>query len=310
MKKHRPILIGCRDIEVLNALERCPLTVKQIVRLSQSFVSPTFGDEANVRRRLRKLQASGLLNCWQYAIAGDGRSSNYFKLTQEGLRTLHGVNISLPNRRYFEQIRPAHHWHTFCLAEFIVHLSISAKQRGCTIESFARENSIALKSAAGIVYPDAAFLIRRPDGRVFPFCVEVDNSTERVRSKNDVESIERKLRTYDAHNIQFSAHDPERYVVLFVSTRSQRRLDHILEAARDVTQQPGRTVFTGCTLKSFCDSDPFVDPVLSTHSHLKRTLIPVLTDRLNTRENVKRKNETVVTCSPAGRPLLDAYVRA
>lgn len=256
------------------------------------------------------MQKAGLLNSWQYAIAGEGRSSNYFKLTREGLRTLNGVDFTLPNRRYFEEIRPAHHWHTFCLAEFIVHLSTSARLSGCTVESFARENTVALKSAAGTVYPDAVFLIRRPDGRVFPFCVEIDNSTERVRSKNDVESIERKLRTYDAHNIQFPAHDPQRYIVLFVTTRSQRRLDHILQAANDVTQQPGRTVFTGCTLQSFCDSNPFIAPSLCNHNGLHRTMIPVLKVAMKTKQNVQRKSETVVTCSPAGRPLPDAYVRA
>lgn len=278
--------------------------------LSHSFETAAFRDEANVRRRLRALQTAGLLNCWQYAIAGDGRSSNYFKLTREGLRTLNGVDFNLPNRRYFEEIRPAHHWHTFCLAEFIVHLSTSAKQSGCTIESFARENTVALKSAAGTVYPDAAFLIRRPDGRVFPFCVEIDNSTERVRSKNDVESIERKLRTYDAHNIQFAAHDPQRYIVLFVSTRSQRRIDHILLAASDVTQQPGRTVFTGCTLQSFCGSNPFVVPVMRSHNGLQRTIIPAVNAAAKTKQNAQRKIETVVTCSPAGRPFPDACVRA
>ena len=41
--------------------------------------------------------------------------------------------------------------------------------------------------------------MKRSDGRTFSFVVEFDNGTERVRSKQDVESIERKMRGYDAH---------------------------------------------------------------------------------------------------------------
>lgn len=99
-----------------------------------------------------------------------------------------------------------------------------AQQNDCEILHFARENNVKLEAEPFVVYPDCAFVIRRDsDGKTFPFIVELDNGTERVRSKQDTESIERKLRAYDTHQSRFEAHDPERYLVLFITTRQKRK---------------------------------------------------------------------------------------
>ena len=64
-------------------------------------------------------------------------------------------------------------------------------------------------------------------------------------------SIERKIRGYDAHQSQFDVFDASRYVVLFVTTRSQQRLAHMLSTARLCMQNPQRRVFLGVCLDRF-----------------------------------------------------------
>ena len=265
--------IGERDIELLTAIDRCPLTPAQLCKLSETFVSP-FNDEANMRRRFRKLASAQLVQCFPYVIGGDGRSPRYYKLTRDGYRLLYGKNASLPKRRYFQAISPGHHHHTYSMAETIVHLCVKAKENNCEVIQFARENSIKLRAEPFTLYPDSAFVIRRSDGRCFSFVLEYDNGTERVRSKQDVESIERKIRGYDAHQSQFAAHDPDRYLVLFITTRSKLRLKYILDVAADVMKQPQRRVFVGCELGDFLNADPFRNSVFEDHRGLRRMIVP------------------------------------
>ncbi len=274
MTKNLSLRIGSRDLEILQALDRCPLTPEQLLRLSQSFDQP-FTDAHNVRRRLRELSESELIRSFVYAMASDGRSPRYFKLTRDGYRFLYGADAALPQRRYFEAIRPGHHHHSLSLAEFVVHLCVTAARHGCQILHFARENSVKLQADAFTLFPDAAFVVRRSDGKTFPFVVELDNGTERIRSKQDVESIERKLRGYDAHQAKFDKFDPDRYLVLFVTTRSRDRLQHILSMAAGVVSQPQRTVFVGTELKEFLSVDPFVQSALQDHRGLRRQMIPM-----------------------------------
>lgn len=275
MTKEFTAIIGPRDIDILTALDRCPLTPAQLCRLSATFTQ-RFTDEGNLRRRLRTLSASGLLQKFPYAICRDGRTPDYWKLTPEGYRVLYGSDAAQPKRRYFQAIRPGHHHHTFCLAETVVHLCVTAHANGCHIVHFARENSVEFRADPFVVYPDCAFLIRRSDGRTFPFVVELDNGTERVRSKQDTESIERKLRSYDLHQAKYEAHDPNRYLVLFITTRSEQRLKHILEAAGQIMVQPQRRVFFGVDLKQLLKVDPFRTEVLEDHRGLKRLLVPLV----------------------------------
>jgi hypothetical protein len=272
-KKKVHLKIGDRDIELLTALDRCPMTAKQLCQLSETFDLP-FTDQDNLRRRLRKLAAANFIRAFPYAIASDGRTPNYFKLTRDGYQLLYGQGTALPKRRYFEAISPGHHHHTHCLAQLIVHLCVTAQQNDCEILRFARENSVKLVAEPFTLYPDSAFVIQRSDGRTFSFVVEFDNGTERVRSKQDVESIERKLRGYDAHQAKYEKFDPERYLVLFITTRSTQRLQYIFEVAASVMAQPNRTVFVGCQLKDFLNADPFTTPLFADHRSLRRTIVP------------------------------------
>ena len=274
MTKKINFKITKRDIELFTALDRCPLTAGQLCRLSEIF-SASFRDADNLRRRLRTFAAAGLVKKFPYAIAAEGRTPSYYKLTQEGYRLLYGVKASLPKRRYFAAISPGHHHHTNSLAEVIVHLCVTAYQNNCRVLHFARENSVKLVAEPFTLYPDAAFIIERSDGRRFSFVVEFDNGTERVRSKQDVESIERKLRGYDAHQSQFEAHDPNRYLVLFITTRSALRLRYIMDVAANVMTQPQRRVFVGCELQNFLATNPFATNIFEDHRGLRRTIVPI-----------------------------------
>lgn len=269
--------IGPRDIDLFTALDRCPLTPAQISRLSVTFKSP-FTDEANLRRRLRELAKADLVQSFPYAMCRDGRTPSYWKLTQQGYRMLYGEKVTLPQRRYFQAIKPGHHHHTFCLTETIVHLCVTAHHNGCQIVHFARENSFTLQAGQFVMAPDCALVVRRQDGHTYPFIIELDNGTERVRTKQDVESIERKLRGYDAHQSKYDKFDPNRYLVIFITTRSELRLQHILQTAGEVMTQPQRRVFLGANLERLLSVDPFRESVLEDHRGLKRLLVPLASE--------------------------------
>ncbi len=275
MTKRLQTKIGPRDIELFTALDRCPLTTSQLCQLSQTFPNP-FADEGNLRRRLRALKQADYVRSWPYATANDGRSPHYFKLTRTGYRLLYGHDVALPKRRYFEAISPGHHHHTHCLADELVHTLVTGHRQEIELRHYARENSVKLEAGDFTLFPDAAFQLVAPDGRTFNFVVELDNGTERVRSRQDVESIERKLRGYDAHQSQYDALHPSRYLVLFVTTRSQVRLQHMLDLAGMVMSNPQRTVFVGVDMQTFLATiDPFREAVLIDHRGLKRTLVPI-----------------------------------
>ena len=226
----RNVIIGDRDIEVLLALDRCPLTPSQLRKLSDSFPEP-FSDEHILRRRLRLIAEAGFIRSWPYAVASDGRSPRYYRLTREGFRFLHGMDATLPSRRQFEALATGHHHHTWSLADFLVQTVVAAHWHDLKIQRVAPENSLRLEANGFVSFPDLGFQVATPDGRSFNFMVELDNGTERVRTKRDVESIERKLRGYDAHQSQFSADDPDRYLVLLITTRGTQRLQHMLDLA-------------------------------------------------------------------------------
>jgi len=283
MPKRFQTNIGPRDLDILTAFDRTPLTSTQLCKLSQTFAAP-FRDEHNLRRRLRRLTNSQLVRSWPYALATDGRSPRYFKLTREGYRLLYGTDAALPRRRYFEEISHGHHHHTHALAEVITHIAVCGHRHGITLQHFARENSLKLEANGFTMYPDCGFQLLTPTGKAYNFVVELDNGTERIRTRQDIESIERKIRGYDAHQSQFAANDPNRYLVLFITTRSDQRLQHILTLADQLMANRERTVFVGALQYSMKEEDPFARPVLMDHHLAERLLIPSVNNRNRPKE--------------------------
>jgi hypothetical protein len=267
--------ITLRDLALLSAIDQHPFTTDQLYSLSETFAEP-FTHVRLLRRRLQQLRESGHMRSWPMATIGKGGSPHYWKLSRDGYRLLQGDDAALPARRTFEAINPGHHHHTRSLGDFLVQTFVCAHRQGIAVRHFARENSLELKAGGFTVYPDCAFQLHTSDGRTFHFCIELDNGTERVRSKLDTESIERKIRGYDAHQRQFAALDPQRYLVLFVTTRSAARLQHILDLAALIMENPQRTVFVGIDLAAYLAcGNPFREAVLTDHRGLKRTLIPM-----------------------------------
>ena len=267
-------VITPRDLDVLAALDRCPLTAQQLLKLSRSFCLP-FTTERRVRERLQQLEQQHWLTSWFYATASRGGSPSYWKLTRDGYRVLHGTDAVLPKRRFFEQIALGHHHHTMSLADFIVQTFVAAHRLGIEVRYFARENSVRMEAAGSVLYPDCAFQLFTPSGRAFNFVVELDNGTERIRSPQDVESIERKVRGYDLHQSSTPSFDHGRFVVLFVTTRTADRLTHILQAAARIMRNPRRTLFLGVTLSAFLTHDaPLTAPLFQSPTGRQQSLIP------------------------------------
>ena len=271
MTKRKPIKIGERDIDILVAIDRCPLTADQLFQLSETFCRP-FTDKHGLRRRLRQLEFGSLLRSRPYSVCSTGRSPNYYKLTPKGYRQIYGLKSPLPKPRYFRSISHGHHHHTKSLSDFIVHVSRLAFRHGWSIENFQRENSVRFEAAGRPLLPDACFQIRTKD-RLLNFVVELDNGTERVRSRQDVESIQRKIQRYDLHASQNRA-DADRYFVLFVTTRSSQRVNNIVSTAQEVMRNAQRSLFYTTNLDDFLiTGDLLQDRVFIDNTGRHRSLV-------------------------------------
>jgi hypothetical protein len=241
----RRILTG-RDLEVLTALDRTPLTAGQLLALSRTFAHP-FGSERMVRERLAALGASGWVQAGRYATVGAGAGQNYYRLTRTGYRLLYGENVEPPTKRYFAPVSLPRQRHTRALADFIVHTMVAAHEAGITFTDFYRENTLKLTVGQACLYPDCAFQLILPDGRTFNYLVELDNHTEQIRSTKDADSWQKKARLYD--DLQSSSDN--RFRVLVVTTRSGPRLKTILALGAAVASNRQRSLLLGVPLAAY-----------------------------------------------------------
>jgi hypothetical protein len=163
-----------------------------------------------------------------------------------GIR-LHGEDIPPPSKRYFDPISVTRQHHTTSLADFLVHLLAAAHQQQVRMVGFCRENTVRLTADDQSLFPDCAFQLVTPTGAQFNYFVELDNSTERVRSQKDVDHWERKIRLYDLVQDKYAT----RFRVIVVTTRSQVRVENILQTAAATYRNPDRTLLIGAYLKNF-----------------------------------------------------------
>jgi hypothetical protein len=262
-------LLTPRDLEILTALDHCPLTARQLLKLSRTFDYP-FPNERRVRDRLQALGDSGRVRLWQYATASRG-APNYYTLSPLGYRLLHGEGAIPPTKRAFSPVGIAQQHHTQSLADFIVHTAVAAHAAGVRFTGFYRENTLRLAVGDECLYPDCGFQLVRPDGSEFGFVVEVDAGTERIRSPKDLDSWERKIRLYD----RFQDACPRRFRVLIVSTRSTVRVEHILEAAATLVRNPHRALFYGVSLPAYLAQDEAITtPCFRGHRGEAIALVP------------------------------------
>src|SRR6266436_2444412 len=118
------ILLTARDLEILTALDRCPLTAEQLLTLSQIFAVP-FTSERRVRERLQQLVAAGRVRRWLYATAGRG-ALGYYTLSRLGHLLLRADEEAAAAKRAFGPVGIARQFHTLRLADFIVHAATSS----------------------------------------------------------------------------------------------------------------------------------------------------------------------------------------
>ncbi len=264
----RAILLTPRDHDILAALERSPLTASQLLTLSQTFVLP-FTDERRVRERMQLLVAAGRVRRWFYATAGRG-ALGYYTLSPLGYRLLHGDDDHYFPKRAFGPVGIARQFHALKLADFIVHTTIAAYHAGLRMTGFYRENACCLRLAEECLFPDCAFQLVTQTGFHFSYFVEIDNSTEVIRSDHDRDSWERKLRLYD----QFQATTPQRFRVLIVTTRSSERARHILDAANTMLSNPQRSLVYGIGLSEYlARPDALTSACFRDHVGRRRALV-------------------------------------
>jgi len=238
-------LLTARDLEILVALDRCPLTVVQLLKLSQAFARP-FTDERRVRERMLVLCTAGRVRRWLYATAGAG-AQGYYRLTPLGYCLLHGSEAVPPVKRHFSPVALAHQHHTCRLADFVVHTAVAAHRAGIAFTGYYGENTVRLQVGEESLWPDASFQLVLPGGAAFGYFLEVDNSTERVRSDKDQDSWRRKILLYD----RFQDSCGKRFRVLVATTRSRERLRHILDTAAETVQNRNRRLLYGIYLPAY-----------------------------------------------------------
>src|SRR3989442_15239032 len=108
-----------RDLALLKLLNRTPATTHLILKASSTFPGGRFRDRRRVRERLQALASRHLVRAFQ-ATQAVGGPVNWYKLTLEGFRYLHGSDRNPPHRSRFEATSPSRFHHTQTLAETIV----------------------------------------------------------------------------------------------------------------------------------------------------------------------------------------------
>lgn len=262
------ILTTPRDMDLLAALERSPLTVQQLLKLSATFAYP-FTSERRVQERLQRLVIAGRIRQWFYATAGRGALS-YYTLSPLGFRLLHGDDAVLPSRFRFGPVGVARQGHVRALADTVVHLLVAADQAGMAVQHFFPENHLQLQIGTESLYPDTAFDLLLPD-RTYHYFIELDNCSETIYSNELSESWQQKISFYE----RLQDETAERFRVLAVTTGQERRIDHILQCAAQHARNPRRCTIYGTTLTTFLnEKNPLTNPCFRNHAGKSIALVP------------------------------------
>ncbi len=239
-------MITERDIDILRSLERTPLTPEQLLRLSETFPEP-FPTLDRVQRRLRQLAEADQVRGWRYATTGQGSGPLYYKLTHDAYRILHGHQATLPTKRFLRQLAIGRHHHSCSLAAFVVQTLIAAHRLGIELIDFQPENTLRIPIDDHALFPDASFSLLLPNGFRFGYYVELENSTEPIRSIERLDSWQQKLHSYYQHAIDTR----DRFKLLIVTTKNSSRLSHILDLARQLNPNPSYSLACGVTLPDY-----------------------------------------------------------
>ena len=118
--KSRTIVRTHQVEDVLRLLELTPATAVDIQIASVSFGTAEqpgrFADLRRVREKLESLVAAGLVAFHEYAL-GERRTMNFYQLTRDGYRFLHGKDAPDNYRRRFGDIAPTQREHAYDITE-------------------------------------------------------------------------------------------------------------------------------------------------------------------------------------------------
>lgn len=265
------VVLQTRDFHLLYALFLTPLTIDQLQRFSVTWPEP-LPQRRVLQRRLQQLEQAGLIGGFYYAFRGPGSSPRYFKLTRHGYESLaESEGVSTPRKGFFSEVSPVHHTHTFGLAEIIIKLFVSCHQHGSLVIACHPENTLPLEPGRPATSPDFSCDILAGTER-FHFYFEYDRRTERLRSIDDPDSIESKIRRYDTW---LSKSQNGRVVFLCDERGGHKRVRSILKTCSDVLVSDQRELVYAATAADFLSvRSPAVQAVFRNHRGKDVCLIP------------------------------------
>lgn len=260
-----------RDVQILAMLDIVPLTALQLRKVSQTWDEP-FEARRTIRERLQRLDEAGLVRTWRYATTIPCQPTNYYTLSPEGYRLLHGPDARPPSKRHFAEVAISRHHHTQALADFLVHTWSAAPLAQVCIDRVHREGTLRLAIGKESLLPDAAFDLVDSNSRRLRFFVEIDCQSERIISSSAGDSIERKIRLYN----RLQDASPDRFRVLFVvASGSRARTEHILDAAATLATNSARTLVCAATLPTYLSrAHALTAPLFLDHQRHLRSLVP------------------------------------
>lgn len=249
------LILSARDQSLLRLLARTPATTTLILKASETFSGEPFHDDRRIRERLQTLAEGRLVRAFP-ATQGVGGPVNWYKLTAEGYRTVHGAEATLPHRSRFEAISPSRFQHTQVIAEVIVHSLVAAHRDRCTVPFFYGDGEARIDVVSHTFYPDCFFQFALA-GKQFNLYFEIDQSTESIDS-NAEQSIRTKLLNYETYQDslvawwkgQAKTSSRPFFRAVFL-TRSQERANHILWLAQTCARNADRHLVYAATQDAY-----------------------------------------------------------
>lgn len=256
-----------RDQQIHEALTLTPLDTQQLLKLSETFAQP-FTSARKLRERMQEHLRAGWIHTFTYATASPGQL-NYYKLSAEGYRLLHGPGAVLPRRAAFNDVSLALQRHTRHLADVIVQTNVHAQRVGLRIFDQRGENQLPLTIGEVTQKPDFSFQLETRDG-AFTYYDEIDEGTEPITSTKQRESLEAKIRFHE----DFQNATGERYRVRVFFTKASIRMVQFLNLARKhATKQ--RSIFYAVLLEDYLKHDnPLTSPMFVDHFHRLQSVVP------------------------------------
>lgn len=295
-KKLRNVIRTAQVVDLLRFLELTPAAAGEILTASVSFGDSeepgAFADLRTVRWKLATLAEAGLVSIREYAVGGR-RPMNFYQLSRDGYRFLHGKEPPPSYRRRFDPASPHSREHTYDLSRLITHLVACAHRSGVTIPWAEPENTYMIAAGPMKTKPDFSAVFSHA-GKRFNNFFERDRGTEPIDS-SAANSIRNKILAYEAYydlllarwkRGDFRTARP-RFRVPFWTT-TMERAEHILYTASQIARNPSRLLVYATTIDAFLnDADALCQLLFLDHHGNWQALVDSHPTARFTRESVR-----------------------